>query len=280
MKYKLFSIIIFIFAFFTSGSLYAQTDPGIRDTLFVDRVNGRLQPNTSVVTYVWGYHDEGLGGISIPLKYKNPQTDVTLDSIRFHPDMNSISLKDSIRDEPAGTVTVVFISFGVIPAGVDTFVILYFTSGPSWDPAVHNPIDTFSLPSGKSLSYTDTSASPQDITPHYDPPGNLDVKDDPSSGVVGIIPKTFSLSQNFPNPFNTETVITFSLSRSGNVKIEIFNILGQKVRDLVDEELSAGYKQVVWDGRDNAGKTVASGVYLYQLKAGGFTEAKRMILLK
>ena len=274
----IFSVAVIVLLFLSSSALFAQ-DPGIRDTLFVDRVNGRLQPNTSVVTYVWGYYDEGLGGISIPLKYKNPQTDVTLDSVRFHPDMNSVNLKDSIRDNPAGTISLVFISFGVIPAGTDTFATLYFTTGPTWEPSIHNPIDIF-IPLAGGLSYIDTSASPRDITPHYDPPGNLDVKDDPSSGVVGIIPKTFSLSQNFPNPFNTETVITFSLSRSGNVKIEIFNILGQKVRDLVDEELSAGYKQVVWDGRDNAGKTVASGVYLYQLKAGGFTEAKRMILLK
>ncbi|EQB63015.1 MAG: hypothetical protein RBG1_1C00001G0594 [candidate division Zixibacteria bacterium RBG-1] len=279
MKYKLFSIIIFIFAFFTGGSLFAQTDPGIRDTLFVDRVNGRLQPNTSVVTHVWGYYDEGLGGISIPLKYKNPQTDVTLDSIRFHPNMNSVSLKDSVRNDPAGTVMLIFISFGVIPAGTDTFAILYFTTGPSWDPAVHNPIDTFYPVVGISLSYVDTSASPVDITPHYLPPGNLDVRDD-NSFPSTLKPNTFVLSQNYPNPFNTETVISFALPKTGHVKLEIYNILGQKVKDLVDEMVTAGYKKVVWDGRDNTGKIVASGVYLYQLKTGGFTEAKRMNLLK
>ena len=279
MKYKLYFIIIFIITLFASNLLYAQTDPGIRDTLFVDRVNGRLQPNTSVVIYVWGYYDEGLGGIAIPLKYKNPQTDVTLDSVRFHPDMNSVNLKDSIRDDPAGIIALVFISFGVIPAGTDTFATLYFTTGPTWDPSIHNPIDTF-IPLTEGLSYTDTSASPRDITPHYDPPGNLDVKVDPSSGIAGIIPKTFSLSQNYPNPFNTETVITFALPRSSHVAIEIYNILGQKVRDLVDERVTAGYKKVVWDGKDDGGKAVASGLYLYQLKADGFTEAKKMILLK
>ena len=273
----IFSVAVIVLLFLSSSALFAQ-DPGIRDTLFVDRINGRLQPNTSVVTHVWGYHDEGLGGISIPLKYKNPQTDVTLDSVRFHPDMNSVNLKDSIRDNPAGTISLVFISFGVIPAGTDTFATLYFTTGPTWEPSIHNPIDIF-IPLAGGLSYIDTSASPRDITPHYDPPGNLDVKDEPKGNVAGL-PKTFFLSQNYPNPFNAVTVISFALPKTGHVKLEVYNILGQKVKDLVDEVVTAGYKRVVWDGKDNSGKAVASGVYLYQLKADGFTEAKRMILLK
>jgi len=246
----------------------------------VDRVNGRLQPNTSVVTHVWGYHDEGLGGISIPLKYKNPQTDVTLDSIRFHPDMNAVSLKDSIRDDTAGFIGLVFISFGTIPAGVDTFARLYFTTGPGWDPATHNPIDTTRFLSGQGVSYTDTSPSPQDITPHYLPPGNLDVKDDPSGGIAGIIPKAFSLSQNYPNPFNAVTVVSFALPKTGHVKLEIYNILGQKVKDLVDEVVTAGYKKVVWDGKNNSGTDVASGVYFYRIKTQDFVEVMKMTLLK
>ena len=272
----IFSVAVIVLLFLSSSALFAQTDPGNRDTLFVS--------GSSCNVAVWGYHDEGLGGISIPLKYKNPQTDVTLDSVRFHPDMNSVDLKDSIREDPAGTILLVFISFGVIPAGVDTFATLYFTTGPTWDPSVYNPIDTFRLLSGQGLSYTDTSASPQDITPHYDPAGSFgigctDVKEDhrfPST----LRPNSFVLSQNYPNPFNTETVITFALPRSGNVKIEIFNILGQKVRELVDEKVTAGYKKVVWDGRDNAGQLLASGIYFYKIRTGDFIETKKMTLLK
>ena len=268
------SIAVTVLLFLSSSALFAQTDPGNRDTLFVS--------SSSCNVAVWGYHDEGLGGISIPLKYKNPQTDVTLDSVRFHPDMNSVDLKDSIRDDPAGTIALVFISFGVIPAGVDTFATLYFTTGPTWDPSVHNPIDTFTLISGQGLSYTDTSFN--DITPHYYTPGSFgrgctDVKEDhrfPST----LRPSDFSLSQNFPNPFNNKTVITFTLPRSGNVKIEIYNILGQRVRDLVDEKVTAGYKKVIWDGKDNSGKVVASGVYFYRVKADNFVDVKKMTLLK
>jgi len=95
------------------------------------------------------------------------------------------------------------------------------------------------------------------------------------------LPSDFSLSQNYPNPFNATTQIQFSLPKSSHVKLEIFNILGQKVKTLVDEELQAGYKQVTWDGTDQESNRVASGLYFYRLSAGeSFTEAKRMLLIK
>jgi len=265
---------------------YAQ-DPGNMDTLFVDKQNGRLNPNTSVVRYVWGYHDESLSGISIPLKYKTNQTAVTLDSFRFHSDLGSPLIKDTVinradttvNGQPGGTVLMFAIWTDSLRAGdgpVDTFCVLYFTTGASWDPATHNPIDTFRLISGQGVSYTDDAAN--DITPHYLPPGNLDVRDDPSQ--ASGIPKAFNLSQNYPNPFNAETVISFAMPKAGHVKLEIYNILGQKVKDLVDEKVTAGYKRVVWDGKDNTGKTVASGVYFYKLRTEGFVEVMKMTLLK
>jgi len=251
------SVVVVGVLFCSSSSLFAQ-DPGNRDTLYVDRVNGRLQPNTSHTTYVWGYHDEPLSGLKIPIKYKTNQTDVMLDSFRYHTDLGSPLIKDTIINRsdttvigtPRGSVVMFAVWTDSLRAGdgpVDTFFVLYFTTGPSWDPAIHNPIDTFRLPSGAGLSFTDDQAA--DIIPIYDPPGNLDVRED-NRGHSTVKPTTLHLSQNYPNPFNTETVITFALPRSGNVKIEIFNVLGQKVRDLVDEEVSAGYKRVVWDGKD------------------------------
>ena len=75
-------------------------------------------------------------------------------------------------------------------------------------------------------------------------------------------------------------MISFALPKASDVKIEIYNILGQKVKDLVEEKVSAGYKKVVWDGKDNGGNSVASGVYFYRIKAGDFNEVKKMTLLK
>jgi hypothetical protein len=94
------------------------------------------------------------------------------------------------------------------------------------------------------------------------------------------VPNLFALSQNYPNPFNPETQIEYALPKASQVKLTIYNLLGQKVTTLVDEFQTVGFKTVHWDGKDDQGTEVASGVYFYKLKAGDFSETKKMILLK
>jgi hypothetical protein len=94
------------------------------------------------------------------------------------------------------------------------------------------------------------------------------------------IPKTYQLLQNYPNPFNPETMIKYDLPDPGYVNITVFNILGQKVKTLIDEYQEAGHKSVNWDGKDDGGKEVASGIYFYKIKATGFEKTKKMVLLK
>ena len=96
-------------------------------------------------------------------------------------------------------------------------------------------------------------------------------------------PNNFSLNQNFPNPFNPTTTISFQLNTENteDTKLVIYNIKGQKVKQLVSEQLSAGQHSVIWDGTDENNKAVGSGIYFYQLKAGkNFSQTKRMILIK
>jgi len=95
------------------------------------------------------------------------------------------------------------------------------------------------------------------------------------------VPTTFALGQNYPNPFNPSTTIRFDLPKEAPVTMEIYNILGIRVRTLLKGEgVNAGYHQVVWDGRDDYGNVVPSGVYLYHLSAGDFQASKKMTLLK
>jgi len=93
-------------------------------------------------------------------------------------------------------------------------------------------------------------------------------------------PNEFDLRQNYPNPFNPTTIIEYALPKASFVKIAIYNVLGQRVRNLVDEEQDPGYKKIHWDGRDDADVEVGSGVYFYRIKAGDFVECKKMTLLK
>ena len=93
----------------------------------------------------------------------------------------------------------------------------------------------------------------------------------------------FSLKQNYPNPFNPTTSIRYAVGsrqRPVPTTLKIYNILGQKVRTLVDEPKTSGNHEVTWDGKDDKGKEVASGIYFYQLEVGEFTECKKMLLLK
>lgn len=85
---------------------------------------------------------------------------------------------------------------------------------------------------------------------------------------------------NYPNPFNPVTTISFSLSSVVNAKLDIYNLKGQEIKQLVNDRLSAGSHTVTWDGTDEMNNSVSSGVYLYKLKTGNFQQTKKMILLK
>jgi hypothetical protein len=95
-----------------------------------------------------------------------------------------------------------------------------------------------------------------------------------------ILPLVTELHDNYPNPFNPETTIKFSLNTTERTLIEVYNIKGEKVKTLVDENLSAGQHSIIWNGTDDAGKSVSSGVYFYKIYATDYTSVKKMILLK
>jgi hypothetical protein len=94
------------------------------------------------------------------------------------------------------------------------------------------------------------------------------------------IPTEFALQQNYPNPFNPETKIEYQLPTPGNVRLTIYTVLGQEVKRLVDRSQAAAYHTVVWDGRDNAGAPMPSGIYFYRIESGSFTAIKKMLLMK
>ena len=83
-----------------------------------------------------------------------------------------------------------------------------------------------------------------------------------------------------PNPFNPSTVIGYQLPEAGLVRLAVYNLLGQEVRVLVNERMEAGWFTSTWDGTDNLGRSVASGIYLYRIQAGDFLTSRRMMLLK
>ena len=95
-----------------------------------------------------------------------------------------------------------------------------------------------------------------------------------------IIPINTALEKNYPNPFNPETTINYAIVDAGLVKIEIFNIKGEKIRTLVNEHKNIGYYSIVWNGKDYYGKKVSSGMYFYNMKTDKYHKFRKMILLK
>ncbi|NKB71811.1 MAG: T9SS type A sorting domain-containing protein [Candidatus Latescibacteria bacterium] len=113
---------------------------------------------------------------------------------------------------------------------------------------------------------------------------NIEVQDDPFTAVLetrdGTVPDDFALNQNFPNPFNAGTVIQFSLPTASPVDLSVFNLAGQKVARLAEGLRTAGQYRLEWDGRDDGGRELASGVYLYRLQAEDRIETRKLLLLR
>ena len=94
------------------------------------------------------------------------------------------------------------------------------------------------------------------------------------------MPNKFELYQNYPNPFNSETIIEFDLPFDSWVSLKIYNVLGQEVKTLVDELKRAGKHKVVWDGRNEEGSPVTSGIYFCKMVAGTFAKSIKVVLVK
>jgi hypothetical protein len=95
-----------------------------------------------------------------------------------------------------------------------------------------------------------------------------------------VLPKDYTLAQNYPNPFNPSTRVDYSVPVNSKISIEVFNIIGQKVKTLVDGNVTAGNHVVTWDGTSENGSKVSSGVYFYRLTAENEVIVKRMTLTK
>ncbi len=137
-------------------------------------------------------------------------------------------------------------------------------------------------PAGDFIFVTTTGST---YVPGFSGPLNFNVINDGDGIILGAddatgIPDIYSLSQNYPNPFNPITSVDFSLARMSDVTIMVFNVLGQQVKTLVNGEMSAGQHSVTWEGDDNRGDAVASGIYFYKMVSDEFVKTRKMVLMR
>lgn len=131
-----------------------------------------------------------------------------------------------------------------------------------------------------------------DLEADNNSPSNWKISDYPrgtpghvNNTVTGIVnevevPNTFSLAQNYPNPFNPTTTITYSIAKKGRVNLTIYNLLGQKIKTLVESEMNPGHYKSNWNGKNESGKRVSSGIYIYTLKSNRIQQSRKLIMMK
>lgn len=294
MNKKSFLVLLLIFGFLTLGatSIHAQ-GPTEDDTVRISNVV--VDANSSVVVDVVLKSSRNLSAVTVPIVFTKENGDT------MNIDCDSIHWSDWVWNNPSQPLDYtgkdtgvnyvdstkkqidVFIYWTgfdeVLLAGSGTLFSIYFTTHEFWGGGVAK-LDTFInvLPPEKKLELVDwayISWTPVFIPGSIGPTWVKEVE----TGNSGL-PEKFALNQNYPNPFNPTTVMRFALPEDSWVKVEVFNILGQKITTLVDEYLSAGYKETGWDGTDSRGNDVASGIYFYKINARNFTDIKKMVLLK
>ena len=113
-------------------------------------------------------------------------------------------------------------------------------------------------------------------------PTNLVSVEFTATGIIdnGVIPEHTKLGSNYPNPFTDVTKMRFDLSKDGDALIEIYKVSGEKIRMLLYENANAGHYEVLWDGKDDQGRSVPAGVYIFQLKAGNYLHSRKMVLMR
>ena len=107
------------------------------------------------------------------------------------------------------------------------------------------------------------------------PPGTAVLEE-----LTSALPSSFALEQNFPNPFNSDTVIRFALPATGEVELTVYNLVGQSVAKLVEGMREAGTYRIDWDGKDDRGRGLASGMYLYRLRSAAQVETRKLVLVR
>lgn len=143
-------------------------------------------------------------------------------------------------------------------------------------------IDNFQLQQGSHCIDTGDPGSPldpdgtrADMGALYYDQSAVGIAQNPSG-----VPDEYLLSPAYPNPFNPSTRIRYQLPQAGDVKLEIFNALGQHVSTLLNSRMEAGYHEVVWNGRNDVGGQMPSGVYMYRIETKNFRQVKKMLLMK
>jgi len=265
---------------FVNGKVVIREAPPSPDSVWVENISG--MPNSSVAVIIYGYNAEDVQMINLALTYSSNSliySNTTFSGTRGETAFSKIvSPSGSVRQL---LITLVYDSQSPLSPGSGPLArIIFDIDSTAMDEVVI--IDSASYLGAQPLEFTLSDDYGNLVFTPYFTPGSVEIKhgtpvDEKKSEVI---PDRFSMAQNVPNPFNPSTKICFALPRNTDVSLNVYNILGQKVRTLIDGPMAAGQHEVIFDGRGDDDSIVASGVYFYRIDAGEFHQSRKMTLMK
>jgi hypothetical protein len=283
-------IMLLMAGLFMTGVAYSQ-DPGIQDSLIIVAQSGDHLDSLPIFQFkfvrIYAVTDDSIAYYNLPLKWDAPLGGVTCGpgTSYFPPILNWAIQYDTVISSQSYVR-----QFGFCDISENDHNPKLMTNGQrvhSWSlrfiispntPSQLVVFDTTWDDRNGSVSFSDEMGELV-ITPGFQR-GFL------SLGVVGVdegvaqVPNEFALKQNYPNPFNPETNIEFNLPKEQDVYLSVFNLLGQQIRTLVDTKLEAGRHVAHWDGKNDNGVGVPSGVYFYRLYTPEFSQTNKMVLVR
>ncbi|MEE9441141.1 MAG: T9SS type A sorting domain-containing protein [candidate division Zixibacteria bacterium] len=264
---------------FNRGHINNTFAPALNDSIWFDNVETRAGENFEVTVY--GLTEIGLSKIVLPFTYTSDNLFIDSISIADTRSQNAANLSTLIDNNlkqallsidffdtqllPPGTGPLAKIYFSCVTTGTTPFVVLDTMMASDLEMLVHlGPI------------YDYVKAYPAFSTGSI----IIDMTTDINNESTTALPGTLYLAQNYPNPFNPTTTFRFGLPQQSKVYLEVFNILGQRIRILHSGIMPAGEQEIVFDGKNDQGHAISSGIYFYRLKADDKTLIRKMLLVK
>ncbi len=277
------SVVAVLACFLIVPAIVGGADMGKRDVFRFGEAEWISQNEVMVPISV--LHDENLVAMDIPLEWSDG---VTLTKVDFEEtrvdyfDAKIANIDEENNKVLIGLISMVYGPKDALIAGDGKIAELTFRiDDATLDQFEINPFETTNPGHSLSLVYNNTAGGKL-VVDHANPEvqGNTIALTKNPGDAAGITPTTYSLGQNYPNPFNPSTTIAYSLKNPGHVKISVYNVLGQNVRTLVNEFKDANAHTAVWNGMDDAGNVVSSGVYFYRIQTGDYSDIRKMVLMK
>ena len=280
MKKLLLAVAVCMIAF---GMAYAD-DPGQQDSVIVTTVNAPLGTD-SIVVWIFVRTDDSVAFYNMPLSITYSGTGIALDTILYYPPLSNWDVHwDSLV-----TSDNFYRMLGWYDTGgddnpplhtgynrVQPFKLIFLAEPGAGNQVVD--INTVVDPINGPLTFGLVGGSIE-LQPAFVPGGiyygTLGVDDE-----IAEIPTDFALNQNYPNPFNPQTNVSFDLPKAQHVSLEIYNILGQHVQTLADGSYEAGRYTYTWNGTNDNGVNVPSGIYFYSLRTDEFSKTNKMMLIR